>query len=544
MFDKELIHSTKEAYLRFIANWPNQFRYKGENFKELFTINGDFSLWWLTEMQKKDPECSPVFENLCRLEKGDKPKKSYYGFKNSLAYYFLSRVKFLIYMSLKILIFSIFIRNRNEKEYILFVSLYPNNLRSNNYGLVDRYYLNLPGQVENNLGIKTSYVSFYYKSVTKLLKEIRRLRYEKIIFYESYLSFADIISAFSLSHLIKYIFLERKKGFKDSFNFKGKNVFDLFRDELRISFIGSGIPEGVLLSKAIERIVKQCDAKAIISFLEMYPYSRALYYGAKKGCPAVKTVAYQHATITSNKLMYVYSPSEISLDSIYIEGMPIPDYFIFQGKLGRDILIRSGYPENRCFLTGSPRFDGLIGLKKEKIEINLPINKKIVLVATSFTENDTREIIKIVFETAKRRDDCMFVFKAHHNCPVESMIKKYDFKNFIISDEDIHQLILRSDVLVTSYSMSADEAIALDCPSICIDTGVLIDMSSFFEIEAAPIVNDPDGLNSALNMIFYQPEKLRSFKERWPELIEASFYKVDGKAEERFIKMMKEVIIK
>ena len=546
MLDKETILNTREKYLKFIAEWPERFNYKGQNFKELFTLNKDLSLWWLTEMQKKDPEGSPVFENLCWLAKGKEPSKGHRGFKSSLFWYFLLRVRFLLYMFQKILIFKLFFRGKNEKEAesvdVLFVSLYANTLKGNNRQLIDRYYLDLPVDVEKKLEIRTSYVSFYYKSAGQLLKEIKKLKEEKIIFYERYLNLGDLLTAFNFSSLLKYIFIESKKEFKESFNLEGKNVFDIFKDELRVSFVGPGISEWILLVKAIERIVRQHSIKAIISFLEIYPYSRALYYGAQKGFPGVKTIAYQHANITSTKLWYIYNSSEISLNGNYIKGMPVPDYFIFQGKMGKELLVKSGYPENRCFLTGSPRFDSLVKIKPGETKVNLPSNKKIILIATTYLEEDTRALIKTISEMAKKRNDCFFVFKAHPNCPVESILKEHNFKNFSIADENIHQLISKANILVTSYSTTADEAIALGCPSICVDTGVLVNMSTFFTIEAAPTVSSPDELNLALDRVFYQPEEFKRFKEKWPELIEASFYRLDGQAGERVLGVLERII--
>jgi len=122
--------------------------------------------------------------------------------------------------------------------------------------------------------------------------------------------------------------------------------------------------------------VKAWKPKGIVTFLEDVSILKSALYGVKRGAPDTKTIAYQHANITPMKLWYSYSPEEISLEGDYIKGMPVPDYFIFQGRMGKNIVKTSGYPESRCFMTGSPRFDGLAGIKKEIIDVDLPKDKK------------------------------------------------------------------------------------------------------------------------------------------------------------------------
>ncbi|MDO8603553.1 MAG: CDP-glycerol glycerophosphotransferase family protein [Candidatus Omnitrophota bacterium] len=548
MRDRGIILKTRERYINFISDWSGRFKYNGRNFRELFVLNNDLSYWWLSEMQKKDSESSDVFKNLYCSKAGITARTGDGSYKGYVLYYFLLKVRFLASIFLKMLVFRLFIRREDAdkqwNEYVLFVSIYSNTLKYKDGRLCDRYYLDLPEKIENQLGFKTKYISFYCNSAYQLIKEIGKLKDKRIIFYERYLTIKDILGAFDIRHVLRYIFIEARRGFKESFSFEDTNVFGLFRRELRQSFIGPGISECILLSKAIERLAKRYEIKAIVTFLEMYPASRAIYYGLKRGNPMAKSIAYQHANVTPMKLWYIYHPAELLQGDDYINSMPIPDYFVFQGRMGRDLLVKSGYPEERCFLTGSPRFDSLSVAKKEEIKLKLPLDKKIILVATTYSEEDTIEIVRIVSAAAKARNDSFFIFKAHSNCPLEPILLEYGFQNYSIVNGDVHQLILSSDVLVTSYSTTADEAIALNCPSICIDTGVAVNMSTFFEIEAGPVVYNADELNSAIDMIFYHPEAFRRFKEKWPDLIEATFYKLDGKAHQRVLDMMKKFLLK
>jgi len=499
-------------------------------------------------MQKKDPEGSPVFENLYFLKNKGENRNVSKGLKATLLWHLLSRVKFLLSTLVKMLIIKTVLNrkddDRGKEEFLLFATLYPLILKDVDGKLRDRNFLKVPDEIEKTSKFKTRYISFFHGSIFQLLKDIRRLRREKIIFYERYLKFSDLLRALGLATIAKYIFIERKKGFRDSFYFEGLGTFKIFRDELRTSFVGKGICECVLLSGSMERILKEYNVSGVVTFLEMYPYSRALYYAAKKCARKVKTVAYQHASITPMKLWYSYTPDEISFRGDYINKMPVPDYFLFNGKMGKDILIKSGYPENRCFSVGSLRLDESFKLGKGSINTQFPSGKKIVLVTTTYTEKDSRNIISMVSDVSKRRSDCFLVFKAHSNYPIGPILKDYDLQNYTVSQDSVYQLIQISDCLVTSYSTTAEEAIALGCPAITIDTGALINMSVIFEIEAAPAVRTADELNAAIDLVLYEREGFGRLKNKWPELIEASFYKLDGKAEERFLSSIRTIFSK
>ena len=55
-------------------------------------------------------------------------------------------------------------------------------------------------------------------------------------------------------------------------------------------------------------------------------------------------------------------------------------------------------------------------------------------------------------------------------------------------------------MVITSYSTAGDEAIALETPVICY-SGTRVTMSSFLDLPAAPIVHDPEELDTALKKV-------------------------------------------
>lgn len=535
MLTKEIIYRTRDKYLAFIRDWPEKFNYRGKNFKELFTLDGKLSLWWLSNMQFKDSEGSPVFKKLCQYGAGQLTAAELTIPAHSIIVCLYRRLSFLAHMLITVLIFKLVVRRKMDKTQggLLWDSIYGETLKNGEEGLLDRYHHRLPKAVKEAYQKSSVYMSFYHGSPLSLIRQRDQLPKE-IVFYEEYLSVGDLVRALDLKNLLKYIFIEKKQSFRDSLNYNGIPVFGLFAAELRQSYVSYGISMFMLLTRAVERIAREYSAAGLISFLEMYHYSRALYYGTKKGRPQIINIAIQHATITPTKLWDVFSPVEIP-------QMPIPDYIFTQGKMGRDIYVGSGYPAERCIITGGARFDSLLAVKPEgEIDVAIPVGKKVALVTTAYMKDDALRIIRMVGEVLKTRDDLFVIFKGHPHCPIGEMLEAEGIDNYALSFSNVHQLLLRSDLLITSYSMTADEAIALDRPVISVLNDDLIDMSMFFEIEAAPRIRNTAELNEALDLVLYRSEEMERYRRNWPRLIEESFYRIDGKNQERIVSLIGE----
>ena len=266
------------------------------------------------------------------------------------------------------------------------------------------------------------------------------------------------------------------------------------------------------------------------------------------------------------KLWYNYSEKEVrnSEDNVnnFIFSMPIPDIYFFQGNLGRSIITESGYPKNRCLITGSPRYDTLAQIYKNidsqpeiishESNINLKSQPKQILVVPSLSIPDALELIEstlLAWQHGRSDYDnsipIQITIKPHPATVLsnefDSLREKYECECISESSEDLYELILKSDVVITSYSTAGDEAIALQTPVICY-SGTRVTMSSFLDIPAAPIVHDPEELDNALKKVIspeshplYDPSFITPYRDHWQTLIDESFYKLDSNASNRII---------
>ena len=378
---------------------------------------------------------------------------------------------------------------------------------------------------------------------------------EQIILLERYLTITDVLAMlFDWRVSGKYLFYDLfDKRFKATFHYDGLNIYHLIRRELRESYVGPGIINCLFLLKAFERLARKRPMKHVISFLEFYPQALAVYAGVKRGNPEITTVAYQHAAVTRMKLWYCSGLSEIapaqSPGQWGIDTMPSPDVFLCQGSMGEKVILESGYPQDRCFLTGSPRYDHLGGDTKPIIdEINgraslgIPQGKKVILVSTLYSPGDTSYLVRMVAEACSGTDDWFVIFKPHPNYPGENAVveasRHFSHNNWAVLTNPVQQLIRISDVAVTTYSTTADEAIALGCPVVMVQSDASLSMSTLWEIEAAPAVGDAKELKSCLETLFQHPRSFDKYRKRWPELVEGTFYRLDGRAKERVTEVL------
>ena len=125
-------------------------------------------------------------------------------------------------------------------------------------------------------------------------------------------------------------------------------------------------------------------------------------------------------------------------------------------KLNKEnIFIEKGYPRND-YLFNYKKND----IKKIKKELNIPLNKKVILYAPTFRDNQINEKgytykVSINFENLKKEisDEYIILFRAHYFVANQFDFKKYEGFVYNVSEyEDINELYIISDILITDYS--------------------------------------------------------------------------------------------
>ena len=587
----------REEYLRFVAEWPEKFRKNGKSFKQMFNHRGEIAHWWLSSASFKDNEISSTFECLCHMEVVRSILKSTgflrcvmvasdqqlvllvarccaqlnipfwapRGVKKNRDMAFIrglaDRIRFALYLSLDI-VFSRFVLPRSRENEgsrsTVFLTVYPSCLELGGDGPRESNYRELPQQFAARSQTDATFLAVHHRNTPakwfKMMAQRKRLSPSsnpRVLFLDSFLHPSDMaVVLSSFLSFFRYFWMDLTyRGFRDSFVFDGVNVYELVGREFRRWFLGSQIPYHLVVARAVERAVRSEGIQTLICFLELYPLARAVYYGAKRGNPHTATVAYQHANINRMKLWYCYRSNELvasgANQSNFIATMPIPDRYIFQGRNGMNILQGSGYPSDRCILTGSARYDQLAatmaeshGAQKSRVGNPRRSSKTTLLVTPSMSAIDARALIDITAQACGNGSEYTVLVKPHPHRPINSYVEtareRHQVQDMHVVHDDLHTLIREADVIITSYSTAGDEAIALGRPVICY-TGVGPCMATFLDIAAAPLVHSADELRCSLGKMLHDEAYRRTYQDRWPELVEASFYSLDGRANERIV---------
>ena len=603
----------RERYTEFMADWPAQTLVDERPFKEKFTHRGEISYWWLTNASVKQNEFSNTFEYLCYLEIIDSMMSYDHDYcvytgqdallsllisricvkyhleyitnnhtklksNNPLQSGFVSRLWFSTKIMVAWMFFKMFRCRLQEfhSNTVGFYTIYPGTLSLSASGPKDRNYKQLPELINKRSDARSLFmVSFQPKSIkhwTTVLKSMLKRSGQTgpdYIFLEQFLKFRDILTVLAnLTFVARYKCLHKYNyNFQNAFEYLGINIYELIGPEQSRCLLGNQLPDSITLANLIERCLNRYPVKYLMCFLELYPSARAIYYGASKSMKPVKTIAYQHASINSMKLWYNYSKDELTNinDNVgpFINAMPIPDTYFFQGQLGQNIIVDSGYPLDRSVITGSPRYDNLAQRKNSLNTQELAPNDHFedkpskptpvqILIVPSLSLSDSLSLIEA----------CLIAWKRSHEyysqtVPIEMIIKphpsvtltkeilnlsnRYDCNCISESLDDLYDLIINSEIVITSYSTAGEEAIALETPVICY-SGNKATISSFMDIPAAPIAHDAEELDDMVKKFidtegnpFYDPHFINKYKMHWPTLVDNAFYKLDARASERMI---------
>jgi hypothetical protein len=260
------------------------------------------------------------------------------------------------------------------------------------------------------------------------------------------------------------------------------------------------------------------------------------------GIPSCTIVTYQHAAITPGKLYHSYAAHEYSgrgAREKFIARMPTPDEMLFQGERGKTVVAESGFPEDRCTVTGAARYDALaatVGASQSQDRVVPPSlaelagERKIVLVLPSLAAEDGDELIAAAIDACAGESGLFVAVKPHPERPIDELASQT--KAAAIVDLPVAECLAAADIVVVSYSTTGDEAVAMGIPVVSY-AGVRPTMSTFASVPAAPIVHDAGGLRSAIGRMLTDESYREPFAAWREELIEATFYRLDGRSHER-----------
>ena len=276
--------------------------------------------------------------------------------------------------------------------------------------------------------------------------------------------------------------------------------------------------------------------------------------GKLKGVP---TLEVQHGVIHPSHQGYMHAKDEISPEgSVKSPYCPIPDKMAVYGNYHKELLTKKSiYPENSVVVTGQPRYAFLSDVDKiyskedffKQYQINS--NHKIILWTTSFQgprDEENIKDLKAVFKAIQGIKNATLIIKPHphdnkrHINMIKANLRNYNIDAVITpSSSDTYEQLFACDLMITRGSTTGMEAIALNKPVIVLNLTGKPGAIDYVEQGVALGVYKAEDLKPTIEKLLRDDLDLAKNRERY---IEKYLYKIDGKATERVVNVIEEMI--
>jgi CDP-glycerol glycerophosphotransferase (TagB/SpsB family) len=213
------------------------------------------------------------------------------------------------------------------------------------------------------------------------------------------------------------------------------------------------------------------------------------------------------------------------------KGRPLPTVKCTSGPESKKILLKEcNYPANRIAITGRSEFDDLINkdyIRHKTDTSMLDLKSPVVLYAPEYVR-----VTKRFYEAVKNIEGFQFIIKPH---PVESMKNFHNTNNVKVFDKktDVHELLRKSDLLITSNCTVALEALWGGIPVINYNPFNELDPWRLKDNGVPEATTDEELIKLIKN---YRKIKIGAKTKKY---LFGQLYKNDGKATKRIVGIIK-----
>jgi hypothetical protein len=287
----------------------------------------------------------------------------------------------------------------------------------------------------------------------------------------------------------------------------------------------------------------------------------ATIIGNKKG---VTTMALQHGVISDTHWGYIFYNSEKATYTSAIDLRPIPRYTLLYGSKYKDILINnSSYDPDSLIVTGQPRynnFNNIINSMDKELFIKKNNLKRPLIVWTTqahgLSEIENKRNIECFSNLLKYNSNINLFIKPHpgetdlftyrplvkyQNVTLSKDINLYElFQNVTLSkDINLYELLYACDLMITRHSTTAMEAVALNKPVIILNLSGEPDPVEYVKEGVALGVYAEKDLKPTIEKLLKDDSELAKNRKIY---IEKYLYKIDGKATERVVDLITQMV--
>ena len=340
----------------------------------------------------------------------------------------------------------------------------------------------------------------------------------------------------------KFEVLDKRKDFRESFNYKGIKFYDLIRPRIKKIFLTYShyLANVYAINKSVIEKEKPCT---ILIDHEKNYYGRALITEAN--LKKIFSFAFEGELVYENNPYLTQVPIKGILNKQSPLWRPIPDKKFLWGEYTKEWYQKRNYfPTSNLKVIGAPKYDSLSTLNeedKQKIRRKYGIKKdeKLVIIITADSPLENKYLSSI-FKSLSAAKKLGVVVKMHPNDPalnkkmIEAMIKKFHIKGVAVSNENISKLIHASDIVITYASTLVYECILLNKKTVLVSLFGNLDTAQPYVKEGLIklCMNSYESNNEIRNCLFKNKQMNNNLRRRF---IKEYLYPDDGRASERAV---------
>ncbi len=591
VYDREF-KKEKEMFsygYKWVEGWADKELYGGKSLKDILVWNGH-TLWYFYEYFIRDS--SRVLEGpllsfsrvLYKIDfylwlvKGNKPEEIILSGVDSVDYFVLRKIgekegidivknkikkdkkkfyhnKFLVIFFIKIRLFFRFLlsffhkRNRDKKDVFILT-----NDRHTLEGVKDDLFF---GSIIKELDKEEiDYKMVEYDrphSFNNLRKTIRRyfLRKQKSNFIGDYYDVRLIFNIFKKGKKFGELGrnIMRRSEFKDSLSYKGINFYPLVKDSLDYIFgVLSYYVADVLVST--RKMLEEEKPSIVLLEHEKNFYDKGFIVNARK--KDTNTICFEGELVyDKNDYLRSTKTKEMNKSSSSL-WRPLPDLKLLWGDCSKKWFVKEAhYPTNALKIIGAPKYDSLVenlsDVNEDKVydKLGFDEKKKIFLIITGSLSWE-KKYLRTAIECLSNYDG-QVIIKLHPNedpnikSTIKNYLSKFGVEDYaIVCYIDFKDLLAVSDLVITYESTIGYEVLIAGKPMVVVNFG-----NSDFRLPYAigkivPLAVSQEELQIEVNRII--EGDFSSFSKKSDDFLEKHFFALDGKASERAVKVIKDML--
>ncbi len=229
------------------------------------------------------------------------------------------------------------------------------------------------------------------------------------------------------------------------------------------SFCGSVGIGSILYCVIFGEVFKQIrEITACLYYCEMHAWEKALNSAKNHRKPEIRTIGFQHASVSRNDLSYFYDRADTARTG-EPSDLPLPNVLACNGEHLYSLLSESGYP-------GLTQVESVRYLYMDKMlssQVPPRTGRPALLIAGAYDRAETRAMVALVHAAFPKADRFDIWFKGHPSMPVEGIFEELAIDlsetGYEIRRDNISEYFGQAWAMLVSTSTVSIEALAFGC---------------------------------------------------------------------------------